>query len=370
MGAPAGGAASCQVVSIIGTRPEGIKMAPLVQALEGRGIDHRILLTGQHAGIAKYLGSRDCLQCAPDLRDLGVVELSARLRLTIRPHLLALRPELVLVQGDTASAYAGAFAARDCGIPVGHVEAGLRSHVLRQPWPEEGHRIAIDEIATLLFAPTEAAAANLLRESRVNGHIHLTGNTGIDALLEVSRSLRPHPGRLPRLILVTVHRRENTEGRLADICKALKRLAGELPVRIAFPLHPNRHIRSRIEAELSDLANVALYPPLDYREMVQMMIDSWAVLTDSGGLQEEGPTLGKPVLVMREVTERSEAPANVQLVGTDPVRIVTAVERLLTDEALYAEMSRPCRAYGDGHASVRIASIVDEWLSGRLQLAI
>ena len=345
-------------------------MAPLVRALDGLGVRHRVLLTGQHLGVEKYLDKRDCIHCAPDLRDLDAVELSARLRLTIRPHLLTLDPELVLVQGDTASAYAGAFAARDCGIPVGHVEAGLRSHVLRQPWPEEGHRIAIDEIAALLFAPTEVAAANLYREGAVRGEIHLTRNTGIDALLGVCRLLRPARAAIPRSILVTVHRRENTGARLADICHALRRVAKELPVQIAFPLHPNRHIQGRIEAELSDLKDVTLYPPLDYRQLVQMMIDSWLVLTDSGGLQEEGPTLGKPVLVMRDVTERTEAPANVQLVGTDPARIVAAVQRLLIDQFRYAEMSRPCRAYGDGHASLRIASIVEAWLGRRRKRAV
>jgi UDP-N-acetylglucosamine 2-epimerase (non-hydrolysing) len=360
-------------VSIVGTRPEAIKMAPLARALGARrALRHRLLLTGQHAGLAPLF---------PDIHPDSVAELSfdprghTAVALRERLHRLLCRTlggalaDLVLVHGDTTSAVAGAFAAWDCGIPLGHVEAGLRSFDLRQPWPEEGNRVVIDALSALLFAPTERAAANLEREWRVKGRILVTGNTGIDALLEAVVRL---PAAIPvadgrRPILVTCHRKENQGEGMARVSCALRQLVGELPVTVELPLHTNPKVRAALQRELDRVPHVNLHPPLSHRAMVALMMRCWIILTDSGGLQEEGPALGKPVLVLREVTERPEALAtgNLQLVGTDPARIVGAVRSLFEDSGKLARMSRPCFAFGDGRAAPRIASAVEEWLASR-----
>lgn len=347
-------------------------MAPVARALGARKtVDHRLVLTGQHAGLRSYF----------DLPEASVRELDfdprGRTQRGLRNALQALlcgdfrreRVDLVLVQGDTTSAVAGAFAARDCGIPIGHVEAGLRSFDLRQPHPEEGHRIAIDALSDLLFAPTGTAAENLRREERVKGRIWVTGNTGIDALLQARMRLgRRDPGAWGgrRLILVTCHRRENRGEPVRAVCAALKHLVREFPVRVALPLHTNRHTRRGVADALAGTDHTALLEPLDYEAMVRLMDESWLILSDSGGLQEEAPALGKPLLVLRNVTERPEALAtgNIELVGTDTGRIVAAVARLLADGRKYERMARPAFPFGDGRASERIAEAVESWLAG------
>ncbi|HEX9963627.1 MAG TPA: UDP-N-acetylglucosamine 2-epimerase (non-hydrolyzing) [Allosphingosinicella sp.] len=362
------------IVSIVGTRPEAIKMAPVAQALERLpGVEHQVVLTGQHSGLARYfdLPGESLRQLRFSPRGRSSDSLREALHALLCGRFQRRRIDLVLVHGDTTSAVAGAFAARDCGIPVGHVEAGLRSFDLDQPFPEEGHRIAIDALAQLLFAPTATAARNLTREQRqVGGRIWVTGNTGIDALLRARERLPSSgPGATGerRLILATCHRRENQGEPARAVCDALKRMVRELPVRVAVPLHVNPLARRAMEKALSGAEHIELLEPLGYEEMVGLMASSWLILTDSGGLQEEAPALGKPVLVLRNVTERPEALAtgSLELVGTDTGRIVAAVAGLLADPGRYARMARPAFPFGDGRAAERIAEAIREWLAER-----
>lgn len=361
------------LVSVVGTRPEAIKMAPVIRAL-GRlpGIEQQVFLTGQHCGLEGYFdlpeGSLHQLRFRP--RDRDVERLRAALRALLCGHFQRRTIALVLVHGDTTSAAAGALAALDCRIPLAHVEAGLRSFDLDQPWPEEGHRVAIDALAELLFAPTDGAASNLRAEARVAGRVFVTGNSGIDALLR-TRARLPTPAESPtherRQVLVTCHRRENQGAPASAVCKTIRRMVAELPVRVAAALHLNPLVRGPIEAELGGLDHVELLQPQGYESMVGLMDSSWLILTDSGGLQEEAPALGKPVLVLRNLTERPEALAsgNLELVGTDPDRIFAAVAGLLSDPEKYARMARPAFPFGDGRASERIAEAVGEWLAER-----
>ncbi len=360
-----------RIISVVGTRPEAIKMAPVARALASRGLDHQLVLSGQHSGLGRYfdLPNGSMYQLDFDPRGRSQRSLRRALHALLCSEFRRERPDLVLVQGDTTSAVAGAFAARDCGIPIGHVEAGLRSFDLRQPHPEEGHRIVIDALSQLLFAPTAAAAENLRRERCAESGIRITGNTGIDALLQMRARLEP---RLPpaggrKLILATCHRRENRGKPARAVCEALKRLVGELPVRVAAPLHPNRHGREALEGALAGVDHIELLEPLDYGGMVRLMDESWLILSDSGGLQEEAPALGRPLLVLRDVTERPEALAtgNIALVGTDPGRIVAAVERLFDRPEEHARMSRPAFPFGDGRASERIVAAILSWLGER-----
>jgi UDP-N-acetylglucosamine 2-epimerase (non-hydrolysing) len=362
------------LVSVVGTRPEAIKMAPVIRAL-GRlpGVEQQVFLTGQHCGLEDYfdLPGESLRELRFHPRDRDVERLRAALRALLCGHFQRRTIALVLVHGDTTSAAAGALAALDCGIPLAHVEAGLRSFDLDQPWPEEGHRVAIDALAELLFAPTEGAAANLRAEARVTGRIFVTGNSGIDALLWTRARLAPPAGSTSkdgrRLILATCHRRENQGEPALAVCEAIVRMAAELPIRVAAPLHFNPRARGDIERTLSRVENVELLEPQGYEAMVGLMDSSWAILTDSGGLQEEAPALGKPVLVLRHVTERPEALAsgNLELVGTDPGRIFAAVAGLLADPDKYARMARPAFPFGDGRASERIAEAIGAWLEER-----
>jgi UDP-N-acetylglucosamine 2-epimerase (non-hydrolysing) len=350
-------------------------MAPVADALAAqRGIVHTLILTGQHGDLAHFFPSlppERLWELPEDSCARTPARLRERLHGLLGPPLQALRPQLVLVHGDTSSALAGAMAARACGIPVGHVEAGLRSFDIRQPWPEEGNRVAIDALSELLFAPTENAACNLRREWRVRGYIHVTGNTGIDALLRTRVRLQPDP--LPashddrRLILVTCHRKENQGAPARAVCAALKELVRRLPVRVAFVLHPNPLVRAGMSALLAGAEHIRLLDPLGYEEMVRLLDRCWIVLTDSGGLQEEGPALGKPVLVLRNVTERPEAlgTANIELIGTDTEAIVASVSSLVSDPARLERMSQPAFPFGDGAAAPRIAAAIARWLDDR-----
>jgi UDP-N-acetylglucosamine 2-epimerase (non-hydrolysing) len=356
------------VVSIAGTRPEAIKMAPVVRALAERpALDQALVLTGQHKDLAALfdLPAEAVHELDLNLAEQTAGEICEAIRDALGLHLARLRPDLVLVQGDTSSALAGALAARDCGIPIGHVEAGLRSGDLLQPWPEEGHRIRIDAISDLLFAPSDAAACNLAAEPKASGAVHVTGNSGIDALFH-ARALCPvaAPPGDRKTILVTCHRRENQGAQLRKVAAALKRLVRELPVQVVFPLHTNPHLRRSVRQLLGRQPDVALIEPVDHPEMVCLMDRAWLILTDSGGLQEEGPALGKPVLVLRDRTERGEAleTENLELVGTDPERIFSAVSRLLEDGDRYARMSRPSFPFGRGGAAASIAALVEAFL--------
>ena len=359
-----------RVVSIVGTRPEAIKMAPVFDALAPLGnVDHRLILTGQHAGLARHFAAVEA-ELPRDPTPRTPARLRERLHGLLAPLLHGLAPHLVLVHGDTSSAVAGALAARDHGIPIGHVEAGLRSFDLSQPWPEEGNRIVIDVLSTLLFAPTRQAARNLGGDGRVRGAVHVTGNTGIDAVLREAARIPPRErvrdGGRP-LIAVTCHRKENQGRETEAVCRAVRMIARTLDADIAFVLHANPLVRAPFERRLGREPNVRLLEPLDYAAMVRLIDRATLLLTDSGGLQEEGPALGKPVLVMRNVTERPEALASdhLQLVGTDAAAIFTAVAALLADPERLARLAAPSFPFGDGQAAPRIAAAIHRWFEAR-----
>jgi len=289
------------------------------------------------------------------------VRLASRL---LEPHLAT--TDLVIVQGDTGSALAGALAALHADVPLAHVEAGLRSHDPAMPWPEEDYRVAIDAIADLLFAPTDLAAENLRRE-RVPGTIFITGNSGVDAFLNTLALLptpAPRNGGLP-VLLVTCHRRENWGRGMDNVAAALCELAEARLAHIELLLPPNPYVARRRRELLRGAQNVTLLPPCSQAELVQHMRGCHLMLSDSGGVQEEAPALGVPLLVLREKTERPEALAtgNMRLVGTDRRRIVDTVRELLTDPAARAAMARPALPYGDGRAGERIAARVRRWLA-------
>lgn len=277
-------------------------------------------------------------------------------------------PDLLVVQGDTSSALGAALAGSTAGIPIAHVEAGLRTHDPLLPWPEEEYRTAIDAEADLLFAPTERAAQNLHAE-HVGGAVHVTGNSGIDALLGVASRLPPptlHDRGVPRL-LVTCHRRESWGGGLKSIAAALVDLASDGSARIEVVLHPNAFVADSMRRLLGHVPGISLVGPFDHAGLVQRMRDAHLVLSDSGGIQEEAPALGVPLLVLRDKTERPEglATGNMRLVGTSTAQIVEEARCLLADPLARAAMSRPSFPYGDGRSGPRIAAIIEDWLESR-----
>lgn len=362
-----------KILSILGTRPEAVKMAPLVLALEREpGIESVLCITAQHRNLLDPLIELFGLRPDHDLNimrpDQGLNQLVSRLTDKIDAVLDEVRPDCVLVHGDTTTALSCALAAFHRRVPVGHVEAGLRTGNLSQPFPEEMNRCVIDKLAGWLFAPTKTSLDNLLAEN-LQGRAWVTGNTVIDALALISSRLDEDAaldaalaGRYPwldadrRLLLVTGHRRENFGRGVEDICTALRQLAARNDLQVVYPVHPNPNIRGPVQAALGGLPQVRLIDPLDYLDFVWFMRRAHVILTDSGGVQEEAPYLGKPVLVMRDVTERPEAIAagTARLVGTDPWRIVHNVAQLLDDEAQYRTLVRRTNPYGDGKASQRI----------------
>lgn len=356
-----------------GTRPEAIKLAPVAQAAARRAaVDACFVATGQHRELFDDVVAAFGLTIDRNLGLLvpgqGMDALTGGIMAAMPALIRALRPDMLLVQGDTASAWAAARAAHRLGVPIGHVEAGLRSHDLTRPWPEERNRVEIDALSTLLLAPTEQARRNLVAEPAVGGHIVVTGNSGIDALLAMRRRASGttfhEPGR--RLILVTCHRHENIGDGIATIALALRRIAGRPDVRVVLPLHPNPAVRSGLRAALAG-SPVELIAPLPYPDMVRLMDAAHLILSDSGGLQEEAPALGVPLLVLRDNSERPEALAagNIALIGTDPDRIVAATIRLLDDPAAYAAMARPAFPYGRGDAAEKILDAIEDWFEDR-----
>jgi UDP-N-acetylglucosamine 2-epimerase (non-hydrolysing) len=353
---------------VVGTRPEAIKLAPVARALAARGARPRLIFTGQHAALdpAEFsLNSFDSiyLDCPGEEDPHAHVHTVAA---AVLPLLIP-APDLLIVQGDTSSALGAALAGFTARIPVAHVEAGLRTHDPFHPWPEEEYRTAIDASADLLFAPTHAAEANL-RAEQVRGRIHVTGNTAVDAVLSTAAHLPApslHDGGGPRL-LVTCHRRESWGEGLSAIAAALAELAKD-GVRIDFVLHPNGYVADSMKKLLAGVTNISLIPPCNHAELVQRMREVELVLSDSGGIQEEAPALGVPLLVLREKTERPEglAAGNARLVGTSTERIVTEVRRVLAHPAELEAMARRSFPYGDGHAGPRIAEIIEEWLDAR-----
>jgi UDP-N-acetylglucosamine 2-epimerase (non-hydrolysing) len=352
---------------VIGTRPEAIKIAPVAHALAERGISPSLVLTGQHRDLDPFdfgLGElpAERLGCPGEQdphRHVGAVTAA------FLPS-VARSPDLVVVQGDTSSALGAALAGFTAGVPVAHVEAGLRTHDVQLPWPEEEYRTAIDARADLLFAPTEVAADNL-RGEQVPGEIHVTGNTSIDAILALEAQLPPAPprnGKRPKL-LVTAHRRESWGEGLRSIADALHELASDAD--IDFVLHPNRHVAAAMRGLLCEAAHIRLIEPCGHRELVERMRNADLILSDSGGIQEEAPALGVPLLVLREKTERPEglASGSACLVGTSTDRIVTEAHRLLHDPAKLAQMRKRSFPYGDGKSGRRIAKIIEDWLKER-----
>lgn len=366
-----------RILVIFGTRPEAIKLFPVVRALaDTPGLTVRTCVTAQHRGLLDQVLAIAGL--VPD-RDLDIMEpgqtldrLTARLLTGLGDVMDAEKPDMVMVQGDTATAMAGALAAYYRKVPVAHVEAGLRSGDIYHPWPEEVNRRIVAPIAALHFAPTDTAAQALTRESIRPDAVHTTGNTVIDALLWTQGRLAQEPalaagldpiaarfaGR--RIVLVTSHRRENFGGGMAAIAQAIARIADRDDVGVLFPMHPNPNVVSVMDAILGDRANIARIDPLDYPHFVRALDMANIVLTDSGGVQEEAPALGKPVLVMRETTERPEgvAAGTAKLVGTDTDRIVSEIFTLLDDNAAYSAMARAHNPFGDGQAAGRIAKVI------------
>lgn len=368
---------SARILVIFGTRPEAIKLFPVVHALRGHDeLGTRVCVTAQHRGLLDQMLAISGIE--PDI-DLNVMtenqsldRLTARLVTEIGAALDRERPDRVIVQGDTLTTMAASLAAYYRKIPVAHIEAGLRSGDIHHPWPEEVNRRVVACIADLNFAPTEAAADALRAENRAAASVHVTGNTVIDALLAIRDRVALQPqlasgldaiaarfaGR--RIIAVTTHRRENFGQGMEAIAAAIADVAAREDVAIVFPMHPNPNVRPVMEARLSGFSNVALTDPLDYPHFVRLLGLCHLVLTDSGGVQEEAPALGRPVLVMRERTERPEgiAAGTARLVGTDRDRIVREVCRLLDDEAAHTAMARAHNPFGDGKAATRIARIV------------
>jgi UDP-N-acetylglucosamine 2-epimerase (non-hydrolysing) len=362
------------VLVLFGTRPEAIKLAPVIARL--RGDDRfraRVVMTSQHREMVE--GPLRLFSIRPD-HDLQVMQpeqsltdVATRTLEGLDPLLRDERPDFLLVQGDTTSAFAGALAAFHRRVPVGHVEAGLRSHDKLHPYPEEINRRLISVAADLHFAPTESAERNLLREGIDAQAIFVTGNTVIDALQEVlgrngnalDRTLPPASLEGRRLVLVTAHRRESFEGPLAELCHGLRELVAAYPdLLVLYPVHLNPAVRRTVEPILGGHECIRLVDPLPYEGFVEAMARSHLIVTDSGGVQEEAPSLGKPVLVFRKVTERGEGVAarGAKLVGLSRRRLVEEASRLLDDPAAYREMTRHRDLYGDGHASRRIVEAI------------
>lgn len=366
-----------RILVIFGTRPEAIKLFPVIAALRADPrLEPVVCVSAQHRGMLDQV--LEIAGIVPD-HDLDLMQpgqtldgLTAALLTGLGRVMDDVQPDRVMVQGDTATAMAGALAAYYRKLPVDHVEAGLRSGDIHHPWPEEVNRKIIGAMASLHFAPTETAAAALLRENVDPARVHVTGNTVIDALHWVTARIEREPGLVSglaelerrfagkRIIGVTSHRRENFGGGLEAIARAVRRIAARDEVALIFPVHPNPNVRAVMDGALAGLDNVALIEPLDYPHFARLLGLAEIMLTDSGGVQEEAPALGKPVLVMRETTERPEgvAAGTARLVGTDEDAIVTGIFTLLDDKAAYEAMARAHNPFGDGQSSTRIVELI------------
>lgn len=368
------------LLAVCGTRPEAIKLAPVIHALREHGQHVVLVATGQHPELApmmlREVGLTADIDLAVNQPGASPAQLLAAILTYISPVFAAYRPQLAIVQGDTVSALAAALGAAYARVPLAHVEAGLRSGDDDEPFPEEMQRVLIAPLANLHFAPTVRAKAALLREGVLDARIHVTGNSGIDALFSTIARLEADPGlratmalRFPfasrasrPLILMTVHRRENIGPRLHLIAAAIARLAVTREAEIVVPVHPNPQVQTHLRERLNDLPGVHLIPAVDHASMVWLMQNSRLLLTDSGGLQEEAPSLGLRTLVLRGTTERMEALAAgaSELVELSTDGIVEAVRRTLSRPPL-----SPCHPFGDGQAARRIAAVIDEWLGVR-----
>ena len=371
-----------KVLLVFGTRPEAIKMAPVYTALKAtEGLDVRVAVTAQHREMLDQVLHLFGIEPDYDLNVMkprqGLTEITAAVLAGLKPVLEESEPDLLLVHGDTTTTLSTSLAAYYQQIPVGHVEAGLRTGNIYSPWPEEINRRVTGTIARLHFAPTEKAASNLKSEAVPSNRISITGNTVIDALLEVVQRLENDPERSAafdsafgidpnkRLILITGHRRESFGGGFERICTALATLAKREDVQMIYPVHLNPNVKGPVEISLGDRERVKLVSPQNYLPFVHLMRRADLILTDSGGVQEEAPSLGKPVLVMRDTTERPEAvdAGTVKLVGTDADLIVRETRKLLDNQEAYEAMSRAHNPYGDGFASKRIRDAILSFFS-------
>ncbi|WP_348709029.1 UDP-N-acetylglucosamine 2-epimerase (non-hydrolyzing) [uncultured Pseudoalteromonas sp.] len=363
-----------KVLTVFGTRPEAIKMAPLVLALENDArIEAKVCVTAQHREMLDQV--LDLFQIMPDY-DLNIMkagqdlyDITSKILLGLRDVLDEFKPDWVLVHGDTTTTFAASMAAFYKQIKVGHVEAGLRTGNLYSPWPEEANRTLTGVLTAKHFAPTQASADNLLREHVPQNTIFVTGNTVIDALLQVKNNVLPKVDVQQQLtekfadildkpyVLITGHRRESFGGGFERICQSISSLASKYPdYNFVYPVHLNPNVQEPVKRLLADKSNVKLIDPQDYLPFVFLMNQAYLILTDSGGVQEEAPSLGKPVLVMRDTTERPEAVAagTVKLVGTDSEKIIAAVSELIDNKETYTQMSFAHNPYGDGKACERI----------------
>lgn len=358
-----------RILSVVGTRPEAIKMAPVILGLKNEPwAEVRVLATAQHRQmldqVLGFFGIRPDIDLDIMRPNQSLTTLTARLLLELDTVLATEKPDVVLVQGDTTTVMAVALACFYQRIPIGHVEAGLRTWDMQNPFPEEANRVIAGKLARWHFAPTEGSRQNLLREGIADSDISVTGNTVIDALLmtaakELDVGIGLDPTR--RLVLITCHRRENFGEPFENICLALQTLAKQNPdVQFLYPVHPNPNVKDVAHRMLASQQNMLLCEPLDYAPFVAAMKLAYLIISDSGGVQEEAPALGKPVLVLREETERPEAVEMgvVKLVGTDCVRIVQEAQKLLDDKEAYQAMARGISPYGDGQAAGRVIGVL------------
>jgi UDP-N-acetylglucosamine 2-epimerase (non-hydrolysing) len=382
-----------KILLIFGTRPEAIKLCPVIRSLREypsssgghSAFDVKVCVTAQHRQMLDQV--LEAFEVKPD-HDLDLMlpgqtlfQSTSRILAALEGVLKTERPDMVIVQGDTTTTFCGALAAFYLHIPVGHVEAGLRTGDLRQPFPEEMNRVLTSHLAALHFAATEEAAENLRREGVAPCSISVTGNTGIDAVLYVRDGLeqgRLRGGDWPgleasskKLVVVTAHRRESFGSGFERICRALAGIADRPDVLLVYPVHPNPNVQDPVQRYLAGHPNIRLIEPVSYVPFVDLMRRAYLLITDSGGIQEEGPSLGKPILVLREKTERPEAvrAGTVKLVGTDEAAIVGEATRLLDDHSAYEAMARVHNPYGDGKASPRIASLIYSFLEDKARKA-
>jgi UDP-N-acetylglucosamine 2-epimerase (non-hydrolysing) len=373
-----------RVIVVFGTRPEAVKLAPVIKELQRHPeVQTFICATAQHREMLDQV--LEAFKITPDIDldlmqpDQNLAQLTARIFSDLGPVLTDVKPDWLLIQGDTTTVMAASILGYYNHIRIGHVEAGLRTHDKWQPFPEEVNRRIAGVVADLHFAPTEHNRENLLNEGVPDENIRVTGNPAIDALNYIIQQPAPRDAQVllekagvlsgkHRLILVTAHRRENFGQPIRDICTALKRLAFHYKdnVSLVYPVHLNPHIQEPVYDALSDIENIILMPPLDYLPLVHLMKHTSLILTDSGGIQEEAPSLGIPTLILRERTERQEgvAEGTLKLVGTNPERIFEEAQRLLDDKDAYAEMSGAVNPYGDGHAAERIVDALLETRKG------